>query len=68
VIDGGTTITVQGTAAALNQIKSGQQVYSYVERDPTTLDSIDVGPVRSDATVAAPTKPSKKPKNTPPAN
>jgi hypothetical protein len=46
-IDGGTTITVQGTAATLNQIHSGQEVYSYVERTPSTLDSIDVGPVRS---------------------
>jgi hypothetical protein len=45
-VDGGTTITVQGTAATLSQIHSGQEVYSYVERDSTTLDSIDVGPVR----------------------
>lgn len=47
IIDGGTTITVQGTAATLSQIHSGQEVYSYVERTPNTLDSIDVGPVRS---------------------
>ena len=45
-VDGGTTITVQGTAATLSQIHSGQEVYSYVERDAKTLDSIDVGPVR----------------------
>jgi hypothetical protein len=45
-VDGGTTITVQGTAATLSQIHSGQEVYSYIERDSTTLDSIDVGPVR----------------------
>jgi hypothetical protein len=45
-VDGGTTITVQGTAATLKQVHSGLEVYSYVERDSKTLDSIDVGPVR----------------------
>jgi hypothetical protein len=67
-IDGGTTITVQGTAASLSQVKSGQQVNSYIERDPTTLDSIDVGPVLAGSTPDKPAKKSKKPKNNPPAD
>jgi hypothetical protein len=56
---------LQGSPATLAQIKSGQQVYSYVERDPKTLDSIDVGPVRADSTPSAPDKPARKPKKTP---
>jgi len=67
-IDGGTTITVQGTAASLSQLKSGQQVYSYIERDPTTLDSIDVGPVLPGSTPDKPIKTGKKSKNNPPAD
>lgn len=62
-IDGGTTITVQGTAASLGQLHSGQEVYSYIERDPTTLDSIDVGPPRSGSMPMKPAKTGKKAKN-----
>jgi len=46
-VDDFTKITVEGNAATLSQVHSGQQVYSYVERDSQTLDSLDVGPVHA---------------------
>ena len=47
-VDDFTKITVEGNAATLSEVHSGQEVYSYTERDTTTLDSIDVGPVRTE--------------------
>jgi hypothetical protein len=46
-VDDATKITVDGNAATLSQVHSGQQVYAYVERDSQTLDSLDVGPVHA---------------------
>ena len=42
VVDPMTSVTVQGQKAALKDIKVGEQVYDYVERDSQSLDSINV--------------------------
>jgi hypothetical protein len=47
-VDDFTKITVDGNAAQLSGVHSGQEVYSYVERDSQALDSLDVGAVRAE--------------------
>jgi hypothetical protein len=41
-IDLGTTITIDGNSATLDQIHKGQKVNSYVEGDENALSSLDV--------------------------
>jgi len=54
VVDQITTVTVQGQKGTLKDIKVGQQVANYVERDGQTLDSIEVE--TADPPPAAPPK------------
>ena len=47
-VDNATKITVEDNPGSFKVIHSGQEVYDYVERTSSILDSIDVGPVKTD--------------------
>jgi hypothetical protein len=42
-VDDFTQVTVENSPGSIKDIKAGQEVFSYVERDGSTLDSITVG-------------------------
>jgi len=52
IVDQLTAVTVQGHKATLKDIKVGQQVLDYVERDEQSLDSVSVATAGPSAAVS----------------